>query len=872
MGNPVSQMALVATMVCLAHLPAGGQEISAEVADASLVKAPGAIPNLADGNYPEGVSKINYAALPSINVQALGASGDGAQLSTPYFERAARALLAQGGGVIFIPKGVYVFRLPSEGLSYWEILKDKGNWLPLQNLHFVGEGEGSIIRFEQDPRPRAGIPVGWSFGNVKNVSLRGLSFDCFPVHDVRGGPFGGGYAVQFGDYVPPSAGPRKAEDVQVVQCRFDKTLVGPWFLNATRVAVIGCDVRNTTADGIHFDGTRDGVAIRNYVENSGDDLMACIADASHPARVTASDNLFADNTLLGSRFARGITMGGTRLLVRGNWVERVCCAGIHAHAAGHHGEGFPLVDIAARENVVLYSNLAERADNPWNHAYRGAVKIEDACTRLTVAGNKILWGEHNGIFIASGRKSEISGVRLENNDVSRNRGRGIAAGVNPTLKDIALVGNRLSKNLLGSLFLEPDILEVFAEANLADAPPIFSSNVSARIRDAILKGFSVTSVPAYPADPFRAVRSEPAEAKWAELKTLDFENLPRRNVKDFGAMGDGVHNDAPAFAAALRELEKSGGRLIVPSGVYRIEASRWDRLERWTALRSHLEIRGASSIQITGEGDGATLLFTDADAQGLRFVACEGVDVSNLTFLMEERPPLRRNRSLLDFSGCTSVFVDKVIAKNSSGFGLEISACTGVSITHSTFQESSNSGLRLAGARQVVVEKNQFLNNRDHGIDCDFFGVIAREPQYIRISENIISGTREGFGVAVQSGDNMEISRNRISGTYQAGVALYIHSAWFHHGRVVIEDNVFQNSNNGELAYTEGVVSVFNTGTPLDLSVLGNVVEGCSGAIVSVAESELSNLTVQGNRAENSMPRTKISEEQRKKIAKIDID
>ncbi len=44
----------------------------------------------------------------------------------------------------------------------------------------------------------------------------------------------------------------------------------------------------------------------------------------------------------------------------------------------------------------------------------------------------------------------------------------------------------------------------------------------------------------------------------------------RVNVQDFGALGDGLHDDAPAIQAALDSLAKQGGVVYLPAGLYRM--------------------------------------------------------------------------------------------------------------------------------------------------------------------------------------------------------------------------------------------------------------------------------------------------------------
>ena len=46
------------------------------------------------------------------------------------------------------------------------------------------------------------------------------------------------------------------------------------------------------------------------------------------------------------------------------------------------------------------------------------------------------------------------------------------------------------------------------------------------------------------------------------------------NVRNFGAMGNGVTDDTAAFQAAINALPASGGVIVVPSGTYLIDATK----------------------------------------------------------------------------------------------------------------------------------------------------------------------------------------------------------------------------------------------------------------------------------------------------------
>src|SRR5690606_3428879 len=65
------------------------------------------------------------------------------------------------------------------------------------------------------------------------------------------------------------------------------------------------------------------------------------------------------------------------------------------------------------------------------------------------------------------------------------------------------------------------------------------------------------------------------------------------NVKDFGAVGDNVAADSPAFQAAVDHAASIGGATIyAPAGIYRIDVS----------------IKWATGVSLVGDGPGKTIL------------------------------------------------------------------------------------------------------------------------------------------------------------------------------------------------------------------------------------------------------------------------
>jgi polygalacturonase len=72
-----------------------------------------------------------------------------------------------------------------------------------------------------------------------------------------------------------------------------------------------------------------------------------------------------------------------------------------------------------------------------------------------------------------------------------------------------------------------------------------------------------------------------------------------RSVRDYGARGDGVHDDTAAFQAAINSLPSTGGTVTVPAGKYLIDAVKSVR------LRSRMHLKISSDAQLIAKTNSA---------------------------------------------------------------------------------------------------------------------------------------------------------------------------------------------------------------------------------------------------------------------------
>lgn len=72
-----------------------------------------------------------------------------------------------------------------------------------------------------------------------------------------------------------------------------------------------------------------------------------------------------------------------------------------------------------------------------------------------------------------------------------------------------------------------------------------------------------------------------------------------RNVRDYGAVGNGSHDDTAAFQSAINSLPADGGTVVVPVGTYKIDAV------RGVKLRSRMHLKMDPNAKLVAAANGA---------------------------------------------------------------------------------------------------------------------------------------------------------------------------------------------------------------------------------------------------------------------------
>lgn len=267
--------------------------------------------------------------------------------------------------------------------------------------------------------------------------------------------------------------------------------------------------------------------------------------------------------------------------------------------------------------------------------------------------------------------------------------------------------------------------------------------------------------------------------RWSEI----------RNVKDYGAKGDGVTDDSASIQAAIDSLT-SGGVCFFPSGHYLLET----------------EINIPSDVYLCGVGYASRLnkkvgspnhfifnnttsgTFNNVTISDLRFTT-EMISVSGTESMINIDGPSVNNFKILDCffenttAYCNSLFiktqasktVDTVIVSGNIFSSSGRMACeiinhdnatnynaANITITDNVFNNCDLMGCSISGAiKSVVVSNNQFK-------DCDSIGLELVGPLGCVVNGNVFAGTFSSIisssGGIFSDGKNISLTGNVTEG------------------------------------------------------------------------------------------------------------
>ena len=266
------------------------------------------------------------------------------------------------------------------------------------------------------------------------------------------------------------------------------------------------------------------------------------------------------------------------------------------------------------------------------------------------------------------------------------------------------------------------------------------------------------------------------------------------NVRDFGAAGDGEHNDRVAVIRALyrqfvpspwfvrkvpRHDPAKGVTLYFPPGRYRVAASLSDVL-----CSEHLTVVGAGQDRITLVFDQTTRAtqppmppfmsgFARLEPGGSPGRRSSDVTISGLTMTtwLGPEPPVSRTKgaAALSLGWCQGLRVEDVRVAGCANTGMYVYDCLDVTIERCELHHINLDAVHVARSAGVTIRDCEV---RDTGDD----GIAVSGSEYELSRDVAITGNRlsrcGSNGISIFGADRVAVTGNVVDGTYMCGITV----------------------------------------------------------------------------------------------------
>jgi parallel beta-helix repeat protein len=262
------------------------------------------------------------------------------------------------------------------------------------------------------------------------------------------------------------------------------------------------------------------------------------------------------------------------------------------------------------------------------------------------------------------------------------------------------------------------------------------------------------------------------------------------SVKDYGAKGDGVTDDAPAIQAVFDRVKESGGAIYFPAGTYLLKSIAAPALAvpgvTTPIERSAVMVRGE---KITLRGDGASSLLKtgpDLKAHAIEFYFAKDITVKDLSF---DGNKTARDRNLPYPEGLVVANIVSVVHGSRVSF-TRVNVMNGIedgigfwksedgSVTDSYIHDNGTAiagaaGVAYSASKRGTIARNTIVRNTAVNISASF------GSDTVTIEDNIVQGSlQDGILIGSEApvlpffmpNTNMTVRRNTVSGNGWQGI------------------------------------------------------------------------------------------------------
>lgn len=335
------------------------------------------------------------------------------------------------------------------------------------------------------------------------------------------------------------------------------------------------------------------------------------------------------------------------------------------------------------------------------------------------------------------------------------------------------------------------------------------------------------------------------------------------DVTAYGAAGDGITDDTAAIHAA-RDAAGVGGRLVFPNGTYlvsgltaNVTGQRWDlatgaSIKMKTGATKCLYVTADKVTIDGGVFDAANGTAHDWSEQGIMVDDADDVTIRNVE--VRDSPMhgvFARRGSRVTVADCRFIdnysagvmvqndventeMYDIVITGNYSASSLDTAGGIGV-------LAGVNVGSTLMVIGRVTITNNTTICPIDPAAETACIGVINCDDWVIR--DNVAVGSH--IGITTSRGTRCVVSGNRVSSFGGIGIEVAKNMT-----DCVVSNNTIDGGGVESTVYGSSQSGIQNSlGTVSNMSVLGNTISGCVGALTGItfATSTIKNVSVCNN-------------------------